>query len=91
MLDDFEDTTTYEVEKILNHREEPGEGVEYYVQWKGYKERTWEPQENFIERKCITDYWKTCDQPSAHSLMQPHQTFAKHMTVQDKQELSSEQ
>ncbi|KAF9312679.1 hypothetical protein BG006_004299, partial [Podila minutissima] len=30
VLDDFEETTAYEVEKILNHREEPGEGVEYY-------------------------------------------------------------
>lgn len=79
------------VEKILNHREEPGDGVEYHVQWKGYKERTWEPQENFIERKSITDYWKNCDQPSAHSLMQPHQMSANHMMMLDKQELSSMQ
>ena len=41
------------MDKILNHRQEPGEGMMYLVCWKGYgiKDRTWEPQENFVERK----------------------------------------
>ena len=73
VLDDFEETTIYEVEKILDHREQPGEGVEYLVKWKGYErieDRTWEPPENFIERKCITDYWKNRNLPEVSSLLQ---------------------
>jgi hypothetical protein len=91
VLDDFEDTETYEVEKILDHRDVPGEGVEYYVSWKGYKERTWEPQKNFVERKCITDYWKTRDQPSAQSRPQPRQTSKTHISRSEEQELTSKQ
>src|SRR6202000_275107 len=48
VLDDFDATDTYVVEKVLNHRLGPGGGMEYRVKWKGYKEETWEPQENFI-------------------------------------------
>ncbi|KAF9198195.1 hypothetical protein BGZ59_004818 [Podila verticillata] len=73
VLDDFEETSIYEVEKILDHRERPGEGVEYLVKWRGFekiKDRTWEPPENFIERKCITDYWKSRDLPGMHSSLQ---------------------
>jgi len=89
VLDDFETTDTYVVDKILNHREVPGGGMEYRVSWKGYKERTWEPQDNFIERKCITDYWKTSGQPSAQSLPQPHQTTATHASRTRRQKVTS--
>ncbi|KAF8920928.1 hypothetical protein BGZ58_004231, partial [Dissophora ornata] len=91
VLDDFEGTYTYVVDKIFDHREEPGEGMEYYVSWKGYKEKTWEPQENFIERKCISDYWKTRDKPGARSLTQPRQTSKTHRSRSEEQESSSSQ
>ncbi|GJJ69417.1 hypothetical protein EMPS_01763 [Entomortierella parvispora] len=72
VLEDFEATPTYEVEKVLNHREPPGGGVEYLVKWKGYtaKDNTWEPIRNFFETKCIEDYWKTRDRPGVHSSQQ---------------------
>jgi hypothetical protein len=88
VLDDYDATETYVVEKILNHRQGPGGGMEYRVKWKGYKEETWEPQENFIERKCITDYWKIDDQPGSRSLTQPRQTAATLGTRGQEQELS---
>jgi hypothetical protein len=76
VLDDFEETDTYEVDKILDHRQEPGEGMMYLVSWKGYgvKDRTWEPQENFVERKCISDYWKIRDQPKKQDSKHPQMT-----------------
>ena len=61
VLDDFEETETYEVEKILEHRESAtsARAYEYLVKWKGYSDddNTWEPEDHFIERRCITDYW----------------------------------
>ncbi|KAF9895815.1 hypothetical protein BX616_008766 [Lobosporangium transversale] len=61
VLDDFEDTDTYEVETIIDHRQNassPHE-YEYLVKWKNYPHdlNTWEPEEHFIERQCITEYW----------------------------------
>jgi hypothetical protein len=47
----------YEIEKILNHRGEPG-NYEYEVKWKGYRETTYEPAENFRDVSLIRDYWK---------------------------------
>ncbi|KAF9995639.1 hypothetical protein BGZ80_007460, partial [Entomortierella chlamydospora] len=61
VLDDFEDTSTYEVERIVNHRPSrvTPNTVEYSVKWKNYpsSKNTWEPEEHFIERQCIADYW----------------------------------
>jgi predicted aspartyl protease len=52
----------YDVETILDHRPHPTkEGEwEYRTKWEGYSDKhcTWEPEENFIEKKCIRDYWK---------------------------------
>ena len=37
--------TLYEVERIVEERrEEAGGGREFLIQWRGYKERTWEPE-----------------------------------------------
>jgi hypothetical protein len=47
----------YEIEKILNHRGEAG-NYEYEVKWKGYRETTYEPAENFRDVSLIRDYWK---------------------------------
>lgn len=61
VLEDFEETPTYEVEKILHHKAHPTERGKwlYRTKWRGYsdKECTWEPEENFIEKQCIRDYW----------------------------------
>lgn len=61
VLEDYEDTTTYEVEKIMDHRAVDNQlhVYEYLVKWKGFSsnDNTWEPENNFIERQCIADYW----------------------------------
>jgi len=89
VLDDYEDTATYEVEKILDHRTAPGGGVEYYVSWKGFTEKTWEPQDNFVERACLHDYWRIRDPSGTRTLPQPRQTLMNHETQQEQQEPSS--
>ena len=98
VLDNFEETDIYEVEKIITHREVPGGGVEYLVKWKGYakvSDRTWEPPESFVERKCITDYWKSCKLPgvpsSVQTAVETRQTMEKSMTMVEQQESISKQ
>ena len=62
VLDDLDDADVYEVEKIIAHRTpEAGGNVEYFVKWKGFPSsaNTWEPEGNFIERKCIDTYWSS--------------------------------
>ena len=46
----------YELQDIHNHRGSPGK-YEYLVSWKGFRERTWEPAENFIDNWLIKQYW----------------------------------
>lgn len=61
VLDDLDDIDIYEVEHITSHRNSSvGGRVEYFVKWKGFppEANTWEPEGNFIERKCIDEYWK---------------------------------
>ena len=41
---------------------------------------------NFIERKCISDYWKTRDQPIANSLPQPRRKSKRHEPGKEGQE-----
>ncbi|KAF9176678.1 hypothetical protein BGZ50_009872 [Haplosporangium sp. Z 11] len=61
VLDDFEDTSTYEVDKIIDQHQdsESPNDTECLVKWKGFssEDNTWEPEESFIERQCIADYW----------------------------------
>lgn len=61
VLDDFEDTKTYEVEKVLDHRLGPDgpNDYEYFVKWKGFSHdhNSWEPVDHFFERLCISEYW----------------------------------
>ena len=49
----------YEVHRIIDHRGEPGH-YEYLVDWKGYteEERTWEPQDQFMDQSVIQTYWR---------------------------------
>ncbi len=49
----------YEENKIINHRGEAG-AYEYLVDWRGYAEsdRSWEPEKNFLDTKCIEQYWR---------------------------------
>ena len=51
------ENNTYEVESVLGHRGSPG-AYEYRVKWKHYNERTWVPASQFLDDKCIKDYWK---------------------------------
>ena len=56
------DEPTYEVESVIDHRGNPGQ-YEYFVKWKNYNDEhnSWEPAVNFLDDKCIQDYWKTHD------------------------------
>ena len=63
VLEDFNETPTYTVEKVLHHKQslEPHHngGWLFKVKWKGYpdSECTWESEDNFIEKQCLRDYW----------------------------------
>jgi transposase InsO family protein len=46
----------HEVEEILDHRGEASH-YEYFVKWKGYLEKTWEPSTNFLDHNIIKKYW----------------------------------
>jgi hypothetical protein len=47
----------YEVKKIINHRGTPG-NYEYLIDWKGYKEKTWEPEANILDYDIVKQYWE---------------------------------
>ncbi|KAF9553805.1 hypothetical protein EC968_010130, partial [Mortierella alpina] len=93
VLDDYDDNPTYEVEEILNHRNSSkGKGVEYLVKWKGYSSEfdTWEPEENFIERRCIQEYWGSREpQSGSKSRSQPRHPTRISITTQQEQGKSS--
>ena len=47
----------FEVSQILKHRGSPGK-FEYFVKWKHYNDRTWEPASSFLDDTVIKNYWK---------------------------------
>jgi len=69
VLEDPNSSQTFEIEKILGHRPHPTKKGEwqYSVKWKGYSEEdnTWEPQESFIERTTLKQYWSKQNVPKA--------------------------
>ena len=69
VLEDPNSPQTFEIEKILGHRPHPTKKGEwqYSVKWKGYSEEdnTWEPQESFIERTTLKQYWSKQNVPKA--------------------------
>jgi hypothetical protein len=63
VLDDFDETETYEVKEITDHKmdDHDPDKILYRVKWKNYpdpKWDTWEPESSFIERQCLQDYWE---------------------------------
>ena len=50
---------SYEVERILDHRERDGI-TEYHVKWKSYpvEYNTWEPRESFNDGAILANYWR---------------------------------
>lgn len=50
----------FEVEYIVNDRNDEGEEQEYLVKWRDYpiKDATWEGVSKFDDYKCIETYWK---------------------------------
>jgi len=46
------------VKKVVDHRGEPG-SYEYLVEWKGYEEQTWEPEDHFDDYAVIKRYWES--------------------------------
>jgi hypothetical protein len=79
---------TYKVEEILDARSIPEkEGVpahtEYLVKWKDYESEfnTWEPEKNFIEKRCIHKFWKDCDLSNSTLLTQTRLLAEKDKTM----------
>jgi transposase InsO family protein len=56
---DLFEEQSYEVEKIVDHRNTDTNEIEYKVHWKGYssKHDTWEPFNNFDSLTPIDNYW----------------------------------
>ncbi|KAI1731935.1 chromo (CHRromatin organization MOdifier) domain-containing protein [Ditylenchus destructor] len=53
----------YEVEKVVGERK-VGRKVEYLIKWKGYKEKTWEPDQNLQCTDLIQEYHDSKNQGS---------------------------
>ena len=53
---DAEDNV-YTVKKIHSHRGDVG-SYEYLIEWKGYKEKTWEKETDILDDLVVTKYWK---------------------------------
>ena len=55
---DADQTSSFEVEAILNHVEDK-EGIKYHVRWKDYSEDhdSWEPHTSFDDLETISKYW----------------------------------
>jgi len=51
----------YTVNKIVDHRGNPG-NYEFLVDWKGYKEQTWEPESNILDYDVVKQYWNRINQ-----------------------------
>ena len=52
------DDNIYAVKKIHKHRGDVG-AYEYLIEWKGYKEKTWEPETNILDDLVVKKYWKS--------------------------------
>lgn len=48
----------YVIQGISDHRGEPGR-YEFLVEWKGYKEKTWVAERDFMDTQAIRDYWSS--------------------------------
>ena len=57
-----EESVSWEIDKILNHRGKVGERV-YQVKWKGGFNPTWEPEEMIQTTVCIQEYWDSKKKP----------------------------
>jgi hypothetical protein len=77
VYEDPDSFLTYEAEKILDARHTSEATWEYFTKWKNYwdDDNTWEPEDNFVERKCIVDYW--ADHPTMRILVHTFVIFRK--------------
>jgi hypothetical protein len=72
-----EDENIYQVRRIINHRIRDG-AKEYLIDWLGYNEHTWEPEQNILDQGAVSEYWKRLKEknssnnhsntPAAHTL-----------------------
>lgn len=48
----------WNIDSLLDHRGAEG-SREYLVRWEGYGQEhdSWTPEANFLDHKCIEDYW----------------------------------
>jgi hypothetical protein len=53
----LEMSTIYQVEDILDHRDDDGER-EFLTKWHGYDDPTWVEEKNFLDTQVIQNYWK---------------------------------
>jgi hypothetical protein len=49
----------YEVDKVMAHRHDNTNNLEYLVRWAGYAEsdNTWEPESHLTDNPSVTEYW----------------------------------
>jgi hypothetical protein len=52
-----EDENIFQVRRIMGHRIRDGV-KEYLIDWLGYAERTWEPEDHILDQGAVTEYWK---------------------------------
>ena len=58
------DENIYQVRRVTDHRIRDGV-KEYLIDWLGYDEKTWEPEQNMIESPgAISEYWKRVKEKS---------------------------
>jgi hypothetical protein len=56
-MPDISDESLYFVNKIHQHRGIAGKR-EYLVEWKGIKNKTWEPEQNMVDYEVVRNYWR---------------------------------
>ena len=62
----LDDPEVFTAEKILRQRLYKGK-PQFEVKWKGYRETSWEPLENILDRNLVTQYYR--DHPRARNLV----------------------
>ena len=56
-----EDENIYQVRRIVNHRIRDGV-KECLIDWLGYAERTWEPEDHILDQGAVSEYWKRANE-----------------------------
>lgn len=61
------DENIFQVRRIVDHRSREG-AQEYLVDWVGYEERTWEPEQHILDSGAVSEYWKRLKERGSSSI-----------------------